>query len=331
MMSQPSQLVFRASRNHLNSPIAASLTVAAMLFLLAVTGASRVAADSPTITSEVSTSSVQVAEPLTVEWTVVAPSGAKVTFPEIGERIGNFDIIDSSDQFDIPQSGTTDQRRWTRRLTLETIFAGDQEIPEFEIQVRIDAAATGAEVLRTQPLAVRVASVLEDRADPTQFRDIESVVDVKVIHEGSRSWVWWTLGSAGGLAFLAAAGVLVARRRARMTPENWALGELDDVSSALGAGHAGADIATSRVSDIVRDFLILQLGIPESGHTAQEIVREMKSHELVADETLARLNSLFTLADNAKFGGLQLANTDVASAITEAHEIVVTISSTQRR
>lgn len=331
MMSQPSQLCSHDSRIHLRSQFTASLAAATLLIFLAVSGASRVAAESSTITSEVSTNAVQVAEPLTVEWTVVAPSGAKVTFPEIGSRLGNFDVIDTTDRFDIPQAGTSDQRSWTRRLTLETIFAGDQEIPELEIQVRIGAASTAAEVLRTQPIAVRVASVLEDRADPTQFRDIESVVDMEVLHENSRSWVWWTLGSAGGLVVLAATGVLVAQRRARTTPENWALDELDEISAALAAGHAGTDIAASRASDILRDFLILQLGIPESGHTAQEVVHEMKLHELVADETLARLNSLFTLADNAKFGGLQLADEDVAHAITEAREIVVTIASNQRR
>lgn len=331
MMSQPQHASSRLSRVRDQSWVSASYLTIALLSLLATSDAQIIAAAPPSITSQASASLVQVAEPFTVEWTVVAPIGAKVTFPEIGAQLGNFDVMESSDQFDIPQAGISEQRRWTRRMTLETIFAGEQQIPEFEIQVRTDLEATSADVMRTQPLTIQVASVLEDRADPTQFRDIESVVDVEVLSESSQAWMWWTFGTAGAISLLAAASVLVARRRSRMTPENWALDELTDVNSSLNAGQADADAAAFRTSDILRDFLILQLGIPDSGHTPHELVHEIELQHLVAGETSPRLNSLFTLADDAKFGGLQLTNTDVANAITEAREIVLTIASSQRR
>ncbi len=140
-----------------------------------------------------STDSVQVAEPFTLDVTVTAPVGAKVTFPAIADKIGDFDVRDSQDVFDVPAD---DARTWTRHLTLESITTGDLQIPPIDVQVNEGGKAT---LVPSQPVTIRVASVLEDRSDPTKYRDIQSVVDVDVPVVRSNTWVWWTLGGAAGV------------------------------------------------------------------------------------------------------------------------------------
>ncbi len=93
------------------------------------------AAPPATIVAKASTNSVQVAEPFTLEWTVTAPVGAKVAFPSIGKQLGEFDVVDTEDLFDIPDATAVDARTWTRRLTLESIVTGELKVPTMEIQV----------------------------------------------------------------------------------------------------------------------------------------------------------------------------------------------------
>lgn len=289
-------------------------------------------AAAPTVTFHASATSVRVAEPLTVEWTVVARRGAKVIFPEAGDQLGDFDVLEASNQFDIPLADAGEERAWTRRMTLETIFAGDQQIPELEIQVHeAGDSPDDSTVLRTQPHTIRVTSVLEDRADPTVFRDIETVVDVELNapKERSTGWRWWALGGAGGLAVLALASAIVTRRRRGVPPVRWAITELDELKASLD--HAPADVSATilRLSDIVEDFLLSELDIPESGHTAHEVIDAMDSRRSIDPASIQRLNDLFTLADRAKFGGLQPSNTDLENAIEDARELVYIIASSE--
>ncbi|MCA9170134.1 MAG: hypothetical protein KDB23_20800, partial [Planctomycetales bacterium] len=123
-----------------------------------------------------SKSNVQVAEPFAVELTVVAPEGTQVTLPPVAAQLGEFDVVDHHDIADVPVAGG--QRIWTRRLTLESIVTGKWEVPVMDIQTRTGSTA---QIVRSEPIPIHVASVLEGRADPSKFRDIHSVVDLPVV------------------------------------------------------------------------------------------------------------------------------------------------------
>ena len=153
-------------------------------------------------------------------------------FPAIGKSLGSFDVTDQVDRADVPSPNDVNQRIWTRRLTLESIVTGDIEIPSLEIQVRQN---TGSQTLKSEAIPIRVTSVLEDRADPMKFRDIQSVVDVSVPQPAvTHAWLWWTLGGFGGLTAAALMLVAVAKRRTWMTPDVWAIRELDQLRTFGG-------------------------------------------------------------------------------------------------
>ena len=91
--------------------------------------------------------------------------------------LGEFDVIDHRDVNDLPSANDDGTRVWKRELTLETITGGDLSVPAVEVGITNGGQT---EMAKSDPIAVRVVSVLEGQADPTQFRDIHSVVDVDV-------------------------------------------------------------------------------------------------------------------------------------------------------
>ncbi len=276
-----------------------------------------------TVTENVSKRSVQVAEPFTIEWSVTAAEGAKVTFPATGKQLGEFDVLAITDLFDIPSDNGTETRSWTRRMTLETIHTGELNIPELEIQV---SDSNGSHVVQSKPIMINVASVLEDRSDPTQFRDIQSVVDVALPVTHSSSWVFWTMGGISGLAVLAIAGLLLTRRVTYLTPELWAMEQLDELEKLIQAGTTTSELAALEVSRIAQKFLQFQLGLPESEETTQELLHEVKLSECVSDEVIERLNTLFMLTEQAKFAGLKLNPADYQSVVRDTRKLIQRIS-----
>ncbi len=301
------------------------LLVAAIALVSFIPAAAVQASD---VVARVSTSSVQVAQPFSLEITVTAPTGAKVVFPSWDGQLGQFDVLDTQDLFDIPDGSTSDARTWTRRMMLESIVTGDLSIPPIEIQV---TGAGGSKVIRSDSIPVRVVSVLEDRSDPTQFRDIQSVVDVAVPETRSNAWAWWVLGSVAGIGFLTAAGAFVSRRNQWLTPKEWAFQQLDQLGQAVDSPSADSPPATSEavsmeLSKIVREYLLLQFAIAESGRTAQELVQVIESRELVGPQIAMSLNALFHLADKAKFAGLDLSQTGLQSVIRDSRELIQQIS-----
>lgn len=170
----------------------------AIAIVIAAIGLNHASAGQPAgVVAKASTSSVQVAEPFSLELIVTAPAGSKVTFPSAGKNLDDFDVLATHDLFDVPDVEAVNARTWTRRMTLESIVTGNLHISPIEIQINGDA---GSQVIRSNPITVQVVSVLEDRSDPSKFRDIQPVVDLTVSAPASNAWVWWTMGGAAGLA-----------------------------------------------------------------------------------------------------------------------------------
>jgi hypothetical protein len=283
----------------------------------------KVSHQAPGVVAKVSKTSVQVAEAFSLTLTVSAPSGSRVTFPATVGKLDDFDVIDTQDSFDIPDATALEERTWTRRLTLESIVTGERIISPLEFQVRSDK---GLQVLRSEPIAVRVTSVLEERADPTQFRDIQSVIDVAVPTKTSNAWLWWTVGGSVGLACFAAMGLALSRRNRWVSPKEWAMQELDELESSIDYHTVGDETTALPLSKIVRDYLLMQFAIPESGLTPQEIVRWIESNHSVDGQAIAKLNELFGLADKAKFAGFQISPAGLKSAISDSRDLVQRIA-----
>ncbi len=296
------------------------LLLAALVALACIQQAS--AAEPTRVAVTPTHTSVRVAEPFWLDWTVTAPAGAKVTFPATGEKLGDFDILDRQDRFDIPSRDAADQRTWTRRLQLESIVTGELKVPAIEIQV---ADGDSPQVVRSQPVPVQVVSVLEERGDPTQFHDIQSVVDVAVPSKPSRAWIAWTLAGLSALALAATAVAAVARRKRWLTPGQWALGQLDDLQRSSQKQHS--DAAATQLAAIMQNFLQLQFSLPEPGRTPEELLQVLTAKQCLDATTHEQLRSSFALADEAKFAGRSVSHAELETMIAQARSLVERIAS----
>ncbi|MEZ6131435.1 MAG: hypothetical protein R3C59_22400 [Planctomycetaceae bacterium] len=271
------------------------------------------------VSVKASASAVRVSEPFTLELTVSAPAGTRILFPSVTDQLGEFDVIDHTDRMDVPTADDVDVRTWNRRLTLESIVTGDLQIPAMELQ----AVANGTtEVLTTDAVPVQVLSVLEGKADPTQFRDIQSVVDVNVPKPKSKSWLWWTLGGSA-MSLLALAGMLlIARRRTWMTPADWAARELEQLRSSPAVQSGDSETICRNVTGVLRDYLELQYDIPAPVQTTTELLHIIQNSSDVTPEAVNGYAELFATADQARFAGLQLTGDELTRLIDEAQRLL---------
>ena len=281
------------------------------------------------VTATVSKTDVQIAEPFQLELTVTAPDGARVSLPPMGDQLGEFDVIDTQDIADIPSDASAGQRIWKRRMTLESIVAGDLQIPALDIQVADGAESQTLRALKslsTQPISVRVLSVLEGRADPTQFRDIQSVVDIKVPQPESYAWVWWTVGAMGTASFVAATIAVVARRKTWLTPAQWAERELDAIQSSVAMQANDSETISRELSTVLRDFLELQFEISAPVQTTQELLSDVNHRKILQPELAKRFSKLFAIADEAKFAGLSLTESQLNKVFDKARSAIAEAS-----
>ena len=305
-----------------NNHAVARFVIVALLSALTISRAN--AAATSAVSATVSKSSVQVAEPFTLELTVNVPAGTRVIFPTTGDRIGDFDVVDRQDLFDIPGAVSSDLRQWTQRLTLESIITGELSVPSIEIQI---ADQNGSRAVRSDPIPIRVISVLEDRHDPTQFRDIQSVVDITVPQTQSNAPLWWAVGGISGFTCALALGMLISRRKQWLTPKQWALQQLDELGQEVNTESANTKLVSSELSNIIREYLQLQFDLPEAGRTLQELIDQIESRGYANAELINSLCALSTIADKAKFADLDLSPVGLKSLVAGSRQIVERLSS----
>lgn len=279
------------------------------------------------VSISISKTSVRVAEPFTVTYELTAPSDQKLAWPAVADQLGPFDVIESQDFFEIP---VDTGRMWKRVLTLESIQSGDLEIPSLSVNIVPSAAnQVQSETLKTIDIAaqpVSVTSVLEGRADPAQFRDIQSVVDVEVPVEKSSHWTTWGVAGLGVLSVVCVAFVIMAVRGRSITPADWALQQLDDLSERVAENPAGNQQQITELTEITKHFLALQYDIPASQQTTHELSQLLADRNIGSTPVRDELSNVLSLADEVKFAGLDLSADELQAAIQTVRQSVSELS-----
>ncbi len=282
--------------------------------LLLLCGWATIDAQQPaSLSMSVDRESVQIAEPFSVEIVGVAHAGDLLFFPAVNEKFGEFDVVDHVDQFDVPDIANPEQRKWVRRLTLETLETGLLEIPGIEVTcVGSDSARR---TLQAEPKLISVLSVLENEVDTTQFSDIRDVVDVEPPPAVSYVWLGWTAGGTLGVAGIAGLFLAFTRRKQWMTPSAWALKKLG----------VDADVSVQEVERTLRVFVEKEFEFSATSNSNEQIRSEL-SQRSVSEQWCKRLSDVFDLAEQAKFAGLELDPKQQDAMRREAMAIVVELN-----
>ena len=279
--------------------------------------------DSVTLTVSIDKRAVQVADPVQLTLEVRAPQGTRVELPRLPEKLGDFEVQVGETIRDIPTRENPNDRLWVMKATLESIKTGIMQIPPIDVQFSTDKKTTTFETVRSEPLEIQIASVLEDRADPNKFRDIKDVVDVAVPENGSNMWLVWTGVGIGAVVAIALATAVLTRRRRAPTPAAWALAQIDDLEQLLSDDSADAQLTLSELINVVREFFEYEYNVPTLTRNSREFLNEAANTVRLGDIPHQRLASLVAVADDIKFARYGVSHQQVQRAFEDAKAFVL--------
>jgi hypothetical protein len=273
------------------------------------------------LTAQLDRSSAHVAEPVTLSLFAKAPEGITVQFPEIPESLGPFDVVQATEKLDIPES---DGRSWTRTYRLESLSSGDKTIPA--IWVPFIDRRSGERVhdsVASQPIEVKILSLLEGQADPTQFRDIKGPLDLRAgtVEESSTL----AYGIVGGVICLIASAALLLWYRSRRgsTPQEWALVKLSELQKSGLLESGNTHEFYYHLTDIVRFYIERRFSCSAPKQTTTEFLSAMQIENALQDEHRASLQEFLIFADMVKFACLHPSDKQARQAIEKAREFVL--------
>jgi hypothetical protein len=275
------------------------------------------------VTARIDKATARVAEAIQLVLEVEAPRGTRIELPAKTSRLGDFDVRRSDVTKDIPSSTGSDKRVWILRAWLDSIKAGELSIPSLEVYYTMDAKSSTFKTLSTAPIQVQITSVLENRADPTRFRDIKQAVDVPVPAIVSRTWIAWTCG--GVAAFTAALLLIVAvvkRRRRGPSPAAWAVASIEELERVESSQTAGVESLFNEVVDIVREYFELEFQVPTIPRTTREFLAEASGEVGLPDIASKRLEWLASVADEIKFARLGVGEQHLQHAFAQAKAFI---------
>ena len=146
---------------------------------------------------------ITIADDLELTIEIVAEDGVDVEMPQFGEQLSAFTIRDYRKWPQVPEDG---RQRWKQQYDLDIYLSGDYEIPPITARFTDRRGAedgTGKVIeseVTSEPIAIKVNSLLEGEFDPTQFRDIKGLVELPAEPD-------WTV--AEWIAGLGVAGLIV--------------------------------------------------------------------------------------------------------------------------
>jgi hypothetical protein len=265
----------------------------------------------------------RVAEPIHLVLEVEAPRGTRVEMPNLSDRLGEFEVRGSERAKDVPSAETADVRRWVLKATLETIKTGELSIPPLDVQYAVDAKSPTFKTLRSNPVQIRIASVLENRADLRKFQDLKDVVDVAVPELPTRTWIVWTAVGVGTLlASIAIAFLVINRRRRGPSPAEWAIAAIEDLQKLPVTSAADAEAVFNEVVDIIREFFEFEFGVPTLSRTTREFLAQVANQVGLGDMERKRLTWLARLADEIKFARFGIGEQQVRQAFEQARALI---------
>lgn len=259
---------------------------------------SQTVSELPVIIASVDRSEVDVADPFSLVVAVQAADGVPVQFPQL-EELGPFMITATEDLFDIP---TENGRRWTRIYALESFEGGELEVPSLQVGV-------GSRTLSTDPIAVRVRSLIEPQANPLQFRDLK---DFEEIPEDTFSRRTIALSGVATLVVAAIAYYLLALRRRRLAaPDSWAYTQLDMLQACPEYVRGDRARILPQLTDILREYIRLRFDIAAPQQTTPEFLALVQADQRLGEARRDEIKALLKEVDEIKFAQLIPADSNM--------------------
>lgn len=272
---------------------------------------------------------LMVAEP--VQWTIKAqaPRGVELQLSYDPESWSSFNLLDESHAPAVPQG---QDRVWVWRFEMDSLTVGDAKTPPLMLtwhDRRSSEPDTNPYGEMTLPqLDVKVVSILEADADPTQIRSLKPPLPMPAA-ETATPWFTITLIAGGTAAALALAfvAVMVLRHR-KVDPATTAMQQLDQIQSRLhdADDHARA-LAMNLTVDTLRQYLEARCDLHAMRMTHAELLCDIEHRDILNVTHCHDLHDLLQSTDYVKFACVIPDDHQVERAVMLIKNIITSIES----
>jgi hypothetical protein len=176
--------------------------------------------------------------------------------------------------------------------------------------------------IRSPEIPLTITSVLEDRADPTAYRDIRSVVDVPEPETRPVAWMGWTAGlGVAAFAFVVLI-VAISRRRRWLMPGGWAVQELKGIREGLNSGDLSVSNTALNLAATWRTFFEMQFGFPATSCSTDQLLEELCERKDLKAEWINELATQLNLLDLVTFAGLEPDRNEMLESVDQAFHLL---------
>lgn len=267
-----------------------------------------------------------IADPITVTLRAATPEDVLVRFPD-AKALGAWNVRSAAPAESRPDA--TGGLAWSQTLIVDTFSAGEKEIPPLVMaygRKGADGAVAYDSELALGRLKIAVRSALTSQDSLTSPRDITPPRNAD--REPLRPWQIAFAFCAAGLALallLSCAATLRGQLRRRgplISPEEWALRALDDLSRYEWAMHGGHRDVYYRMSEIVRGYVESKFGLRAPEMTTEEFLSTLARDRGALPYDADRLGKFLAACDMVKYAALAPTREDAADAISTARAFV---------
>jgi len=282
-----------------------------------------------TIETSVDRAEIYIGDMITYSLSIIHDSDVVLTPPPIGANLGSFDVKNYEDFGETRlESGSI---KTESRFMLTTFTTGDYIIPPIPVEFMLPDSTK--KILISEPMPIKVSSLLAEGSDTADIRDLKSPIEFK------SSWPWWYYSILAAILILIVS--LIMWRIFRRVEE-----EKKPVDTRNPWEIAYEDLAFLKeknlpaegeykqyyveLSDIFREFLQRTCNIPVLDMTTYEFMTAIDERE-IDPELITRFRRFLEFADLVKFAKYIPENEKAVSDFDEACNMVDTVRAIELR
>ncbi len=271
------------------------------------------------VSAEVDKSSINIGDKIRYTITVSADKDIDIEFPQFGENLAGFAIID----FGSKKKGFWGKKTLSQWYLLDTYVTGKYTIPASTIRYKSKDAKEWNKI-QIKEIQIEVKSILEKEADADDIRDIKSPVNFPV-----------KLGPyiiIGAIVLLIAAGIcvvfLLKKRKASkdkitlIPAHEVAYKRLQKLQNNNLPGQGKVKEYYIRLSDIVRHYLEDRFALKAPEMTTEEFLLMLKDSSTLSYEHKELLKKFLSHCDMVKFAKYGPSYQEIDSSFESAKGLI---------
>lgn len=274
-----------------------------------------------TIETEIDKAEIYIGDLINYRLTVIFDSNIILTPPPIGANLGSFDVKDyqADDETDLDDG----RKKIESRFLLTTFTTGDYIIPPIPIEYMMPDSTR--KILISEPISIRVSSLLAEDSDTLDIRNLKPPFDFKA----SKAWLYYLIGGVlliGAIVFY----LIWRHRRKKQLESEWvdprkpweiAFEDLAVLKEKKYLSENQFKLYYIDLSEIVRAFLGRIYNIPVLDMTTDEFCENLTELE-VTEDLFKWIKAFLRHSDLVKFAKHFPESPKADSDFTESHQLV---------